>query len=245
MPITINLLSILLYAFLSFSITSKNLASSFFLLGGTHQLILVNNCKESIWPGVLGGAGHPTPNDGGFLLNSGQEVVMDVPDKWSGRIWARQGCTFDQNGKGSCYTGDCSGFLHCQGKGGIPPATVVEMTLGSATSPLHFYDVSLVDGFNLPVSMAPVGGGIGCGMAACEVDLNVCCPSALEVKVGGKVVGCKSACLAMASPRKHGIKLSNVDGKVREEQGRNLLLCGVSSSIECPTDGEKQSFDHT
>ncbi|CAA7058177.1 unnamed protein product [Microthlaspi erraticum] len=53
--------------------------------------------------------------------------------------------------------------------------------------------VSLVDKFNLPVSMRPVG----CGVAACEVDLNVCCPSALEVMRDGKVVGCKSACLAM------------------------------------------------
>lgn len=75
------------------------------------------------------------------------------------------------------------------------------MTLGTSFSPLHFYDVSLVDGFNLPVSMKPVGGGIGCGMAACEVDLNLCCPSALEVKRGGKVVGCKSACLAMQSAK--------------------------------------------
>ncbi|BBH06166.1 Pathogenesis-related thaumatin superfamily protein [Prunus dulcis] len=115
------------------------------------QLILVNNCNESIWPGILGTAGLATPQSGG--------------------------------------------------KGGVPPATVVEMTLGSSTSPLHFYDVSLVDGFNLPVSMKPVGGGIGCGVASCEVDLNVCCPSALEVRRGGRVVGCKSACLAMQSAK--------------------------------------------
>lgn len=128
-------------------------------------------------------------------------MVLDVPQKWSGRIWGRQGCCFDKNGKGNCETGDCSGMLHCQGTGGVPPATVVEMTLGTSTSPLHYYDVSLVDGFNLPVSMAPVGGGIGCGRAACDVDLNICCPSALEVKKNGKVVGCKSACLAMQSAK--------------------------------------------
>ncbi|KAJ8899716.1 hypothetical protein K2173_019415 [Erythroxylum novogranatense] len=165
------------------------------------QLIIVNNCNESIWPGLLGSAGGPTPKDGGFHLASGEEVVIDLPQKWSGRIWGRQGCCFDANGKGSCDTGDCSGFLHCQGIGGVPPATVVEMTLGSSSSPLHFYDVSLVDGFNLPVSMAPVGGGIGCGVASCEFDLNICCPSALEVKKDGKIVGCKSACLAMQSAK--------------------------------------------
>ncbi|KAL4354778.1 hypothetical protein GQ457_06G007000 [Hibiscus cannabinus] len=165
------------------------------------QVILVNNCRESIWPGILGGAGQSSPKNGGFHLGSGEEVVFDVPQRWSGRIWGRQGCNFDSNGKGSCDTGDCSGRLHCQGTGGTPPATVIEMTLGSSSSPLHFYDVSLVDGFNLPVSMKPVGGGVGCGVASCEVDLNVCCPSALEVKKGARVIGCKSACLAMQSAK--------------------------------------------
>ncbi|KAF8402950.1 hypothetical protein HHK36_011043 [Tetracentron sinense] len=165
------------------------------------QLILVNNCNESIWPGILGSAGYPSPKDGGFHLNLGEQLVMDVSEKWSGRIWGRQGCSFDQNGKGSCETGDCAGLLHCRGTGGVPPATVVEMTLGTSKSALHYYDVSLVDGFNLPVAMVPVGGGVGCGVAECEADVNVCCPSALELKRGGKVVGCKSACLAMKSAR--------------------------------------------
>lgn len=136
------------------------------------QLILVNNCQEILWPGILGSAGQPTPKNGGFQLSSAEEIVIDVPEKWSGRIWARQNCHFDQNGKGSCDTGDCDGQLHCQGMGGKPP-----------------------------VSMKPVGGGIGCGIAECQVDLNICCPSALEVRIGGKVMGCKSACLAMQSAK--------------------------------------------
>ncbi|KAI3470767.1 hypothetical protein Pfo_027430 [Paulownia fortunei] len=160
------------------------------------QLIVVNNCKDHIWPAILGTAGHQTPNDGGFRLYSGQQVVVEAPNWWSGRIWARQGCCFDETGRGSCQTGDCNGQLHCRGLGGQPPATMVEMTLGTSTNPMHYYDVSLVDGFNLPVSMIPVGGGIGCGVAACEADVNVCCPESLAVRRGGKVVGCKSACLA-------------------------------------------------
>lgn len=168
---------------------------------GQHQLILVNKCNHSIWPGIQGTIGQPTPASGGFHLSKGQEMVVDVPKKWSGRVWARQNCIFDKSGKGLCATGDCSGQLHCNGLGGVPPATLVEMTLGSRQSPLHFYDVSLVDGFNLPVSMRPVGGGMGCGLASCEFDLNTCCPSALEVKVDGVVVACKSACLAMQSAK--------------------------------------------
>ncbi|KAK6929379.1 Thaumatin family [Dillenia turbinata] len=166
------------------------------------QLIIVNNCKESIWPGILGSAGHPFLKDGGFHLSSGEQVVLEAPENWSGRIWGRQGCCFDEKtGKGSCQTGDCSGLLKCIGNGGTPPATLVEMTLGTPKSPLHFYDVSLVDGFNLPVSMIPVGGGVGCGVAECKADVNICCPSMLQVKCGGKVVGCKSACSATKSAR--------------------------------------------
>nr|CAD1817650.1 unnamed protein product [Ananas comosus var. bracteatus] len=86
-----------------------------------------------------------------------------------GAHMGRQGCCFDEHGKGTCETGDCGNGLRCGGAGGKPPATVVEMTFGTARSPLHYYDVSLVDGFNLPVAMSPVGGGIGCGVAGCEV----------------------------------------------------------------------------
>ncbi|XVF83722.1 hypothetical protein PTKIN_Ptkin16aG0514600 [Pterospermum kingtungense] len=188
--------------------TTSNLMFFFFfcifislsLTDGT-QLILVNNCQESIWPGILGGAGHETPRDGGFHLSCNEQTVLELPEQWSGRLWPRQGCCFDQTGKGSCPTGDCGGLLQCKGIGGKPPATLVEMTLGGPTSALHYYDVSLVDGFNVPVSMVPLGGGVGCGVAACEADLNVCCPAALSVKKQGKVVGCKSACLAAKTDR--------------------------------------------
>ncbi|KAG0465196.1 hypothetical protein HPP92_019360 [Vanilla planifolia] len=175
----------------------------FLAFSPTHavQLILINSCNSSIWPATLGGTGNTSPLDGGFHLGAGEEVAFDVPTGWSGRIWARQGCCFDELGKGSCETGDCDGRLRCRGAGGVPPATLVEMTFGTARSPLHYYDVSLVDGFNLPVSMVPVGGGGGCGVAACEVNLNVCCPSRFEVRMGNKVVGCKSACLALQTDK--------------------------------------------
>ncbi|KAL2333270.1 hypothetical protein Fmac_014483 [Flemingia macrophylla] len=178
---------------------------------------MVNNCKESVWPGILGNGADPSLKGGGFHLGSGEETVVQIPKVWSGRIWGRQGCSFDkQTDKGSCQTGDCGGLLQCNGIGGVPPATLVEMTLGTSQSKLQFYDVSLVDGFNLPVSVKPIGGcsdpdsnstdpgagaGAGCGIASCEANLNVYCPSSLVVKSKEKVVGCKSACLAAKTDR--------------------------------------------
>ncbi|XP_028792772.1 thaumatin-like protein [Neltuma alba] len=169
---------------------------------GATQLILLNNCMHDIWPALLGSAGHPTPRDGGFLLPTGQETLLHVPQGWSGRIWARQGCFFDHHtGRGFCQTGDCAGLLKCGGLGGLPPATLVEITLGTSQSPLHFYDVSLVDGFNLPVSIKPESAALRCGLASCEADLNAFCPPALSVQERGKVVACKSACLASQSQK--------------------------------------------
>ncbi|KAL2940567.1 Thaumatin-like protein [Bienertia sinuspersici] len=99
------------------------------------------------------------PVNGGFTLHPHQSRLLRVPHHWSGRVWARQGCHFTQNSTNiTCQTGDCNGLLQCNGIGGKPPATIVEMTFGTPASALHYYDVSLVDGFNLPVSVIPVVG---------------------------------------------------------------------------------------
>jgi hypothetical protein len=51
--------------------------------------------------------------------------------------------------------------------------TVAEWTLGKNGSP-DYYDVSLVDGFNIPMSVVPTAG---CHEASCTVDLNPGCPA--------------------------------------------------------------------
>ena len=52
--------------------------------------------------------------------------------------------------------------------------------------------VSLVDGYNLPMSIT---NDVGCNVADCNADLNNDCPKELQLKdAAGNVVGCKSAC---------------------------------------------------
>ncbi|KAL4386464.1 hypothetical protein GQ457_09G029730 [Hibiscus cannabinus] len=63
------------------------------------QLILVNNCKETIWPGILASAGHETPRDGGFPLSCGEQTALELPERWSGRIWPRQVAVSTKQGK--------------------------------------------------------------------------------------------------------------------------------------------------
>ena len=72
---------------------------------------------------------------------------------------------------------------------GTIPATLAEFNL-DAWDGLDFYDVSMVDGSNLPMWINITKGGTtdkistnGCVPAGCTTPVN--CPSALQVKAGG------------------------------------------------------------
>uniref|UniRef100_A0A2N9FHQ7 Thaumatin-like protein n=1 Tax=Fagus sylvatica TaxID=28930 RepID=A0A2N9FHQ7_FAGSY len=101
------------------------------------------------------------------------------------------------NGKGTCLTGDCGGNLECSGAGGAPPSTLAEFTLDS---PVDYYDISLVDGYNMPVSIIPLGVSSSCKTSRCLSDINQACPEGLQVRKNRRVVACKSACLAFNTP---------------------------------------------
>lgn len=130
-----------------------------------------NDCAHTIWPATQAGAGTPQLPTTGFQLDSGQSVWIPATPGWSGRIWGRTGCNFDGGEAGSCLTGDCGGRLECAGVGALPPATLFEITMGKGTD-RDFYDVSLVDGYNLPVYAAPRGTAGGCNATGCVSDLN-------------------------------------------------------------------------
>ncbi|KAL7614204.1 hypothetical protein Lser_V15G05373 [Lactuca serriola] len=169
------------------------------LIYGVHSTVFTikNNCPYTIAPGTLTSTG--TPVTTGFELQPQASNSINMTPSWSGRLWARFGCS-NNGGRYSCSSGDCgSGQVECNGAGAAPPATLVEFTLADASS-TDFYDVSLVDGFNLPVSVVPQGGG--CPTTECPVDINASCPSELVVKDGsGGTIGCKSACLAFNEPQ--------------------------------------------
>ncbi len=87
--------------------------------------------------------------------------VTGRPFQWSGNIFARTGC--DSQGQ-NCKTGDCnasSSGLCPTGTGGNPPMALAEFTLSNQThftSDPDFYDVSIINGINVGISMSPVAG---------------------------------------------------------------------------------------
>jgi hypothetical protein len=58
-----------------------------------------------------------------------------------------------------------------QWSGEIPPVTLVEFILASYNRQ-DFYDISFVDGFNLPVSVMPQDGSRDCKAASCPHDVK-------------------------------------------------------------------------
>ncbi|KAI0251571.1 thaumatin-like protein, partial [Lactifluus subvellereus] len=168
------------------------------LPGATARLFtIVNGCPFTVWHIFTGnGTGPLFPT--GWQSPPLTSAQFAVPDNWrSGRIWGRRACDFSTNpGPNSCLDGGCNGGLQCDPTTGtgLGPVTVAEWTL-QGDGNLDSYDVSIANGFNLPMAIIP---SANCQVASCPVDLNPQCPGQL---VGprdptGLVVGCKSACLA-------------------------------------------------
>ncbi|CAK9170458.1 unnamed protein product [Ilex paraguariensis] len=137
-----------------------------------------NNCPYTVWAAAVPG--------GGQRLDKGQTWQINVPaGTKQARIWPRTNCNFDGAGRGSCQTGDCNGLLQCQGFG-VPPNTLAEYALNQFNN-LDFFDISLVDGFNVPLEFSPTSGG--CQGIRCTADINGQCPN--ELKAPG---GCNNPC---------------------------------------------------
>ncbi|KAF8718483.1 hypothetical protein HU200_025251 [Digitaria exilis] len=163
--------------------------------------MFVNRCTGTVWPGIQSNAGSSRLDPTGFVLPPGTSRAVPAPSGWSGRVWARTGCAQDGGtGKIVCATGDCgSGTLECDGQNAATPATLAEFTLAGGNGD-DFYDVSLVDGYNLPILIEPAGSATGatiCAAAGCTADLNARCPAELRTEGGA---GCRSACDAFGKP---------------------------------------------
>ncbi|KAG2663878.1 hypothetical protein I3760_16G053400 [Carya illinoinensis] len=134
----------------------------------------------TVWPAIVSENGL-TLRDGGFSLAPGKLVQLIVDPSWSSRVWAR--------------TGDC-GLLNCIGDG-QPPITLARFIIALGTTDNNFYDVSLVDSYNVGMGINATGRTSDCQYASCIADLNGNCPLELQVvNVSGSVVACKSACEA-------------------------------------------------
>jgi hypothetical protein len=170
---------------------------------GSRLVTFVNQMPETIWVAAAPNPSTPLAATG-WVLPAGHSVTISTPNNLNTRFWGRTGCVFNRQGVGHCQTGDCGGLFQCKGWGTIP-ATLAEVNF-DAWDGLDFYDVSMVDGSNLPmyinIANSPDGtkdkiSPNGCVPAGCTKP--VVCPNVLDVTVGGKVVGCISACARLGT----------------------------------------------
>ncbi|KAH9026515.1 thaumatin-like protein [Lactarius pseudohatsudake] len=182
------------------------LSASFFTMVMGRTFTVYNACPFTIWPALFTdlNVGSATPNqETGWTAPAFTAVSFFVPDNWrAGRIWGRRNCNFSNNpGPTSCPDGGCNGGLLCDARTGtgVPPVTVAEFTLSTDPNVPDYYDISLVDGYNLPMR---IDNNKGCGVPLCGVDLTPNCPAQLKGPSDstGFPVGCKSACGAGLAP---------------------------------------------
>lgn len=190
------LISILLLGLLNYGHGQAN--------SNQHEMRIINKCSFSLQIGIRGD--DFTPENGGFVLNAGAQRTVWVPHGWtSGRIWGKTNC----GSNNCCETGDCGTCkLQCGGLTGTPDVTVAEFGMDQWGNQ-DYYDVSLVDAFNLRMSIQPIPGTFqkspfgnakyDCQVANCLHDLTTDCPAELRKIVKGKTVSCLSACTKFGS----------------------------------------------
>jgi hypothetical protein len=165
-------------------------------------ITLVNRTRVVIWPAAWPGS---LTGRTGWRLAPGAQLTFMVPGDWNARLWGRTGCHFDRAGRGGCETGDCGGRFQCGGWGAIP-ATLAEYDM-DAFDQLDFYDVSMVDGSNLPMYINITRGATRDRISpdGCEAGhgctRTVRCPAALQVHRRGRLVACISPCARFDTDR--------------------------------------------
>lgn len=215
--------------------------------GPVHHLTFVNNCAETIWVGSTGNAGQAPIGGGGWEMASTTQVVKDIPVGWQGRFWPRTGCAFTPENvcpetaagtpgpacctTGSCLTSDDQTFGLACAQSGLPPASLVEPTFDAAggRGPYDDYDISLVDGWSVPVSMEPVPGTFNPdpdpGLQAPWCTLDGCaappaCPP--DYVVAGSPDSCWSPCQAAVNA-----------GATQGDVEKLCCVCATAGACSC------------
>ncbi|KAF3555539.1 hypothetical protein F2Q69_00017953 [Brassica cretica] len=142
----------------------------------TRSFTVENKCDYTVWPATFNYQG--SVDTTGFILEKGETRTINTTSSWIGNLWGRTLCSTNSTGYFSCITGDCgSGDMECS-NAGEPPATLAEFNLANDGGN-DYYDVSVINGYNLPVLVTPENGT--CESIGCVVDIKKTCPTDLWI----------------------------------------------------------------
>jgi hypothetical protein len=150
---------------------------------GSFQVTLHNQCVQTVWPayGSTGGLDNSVLDTQlWFALAPGSDRTITV---YGGvrelAFWGRTGCSFDQDGNGSCQTGDCGRF--------ICPVNVGALVTNATV-------FSLEGGFSEGYNVGLLVEGDSCGSHECSADLSTCEAASVVKNACGQVVACSDIC---------------------------------------------------
>jgi hypothetical protein len=171
---------------------------------GAHTVTFVNRSGKKLWIGSTVNKGEPDGNSKNLrslpILKPGQSATVKIPENkapyhWRGKFFARQGCSGKSGSTFHCAIGDCGKFAkHC--KTGEQPVSLAEFNFDQKDQQAPWYDVSYVNAFSLPITIAPKGAenvtkNGTCSKQGCLKNLLRYCPKADRVhNSAGKTVLC-------------------------------------------------------
>lgn len=164
--------------------TSSNVASN---QTSTHYIKFINQCNFDVWYGIANGTGAagstPDPNlntypsgapAASYLLpaqvlgKAPSTILLSTASYQGGSIWPRTGCTFNSSNQFVCTTGACAtipGSATCNSTGALvqpqSPYTKLEADMTSTAGTDGVYDVSAVNGMNVPAEFKAFGPPTG------------------------------------------------------------------------------------
>ncbi|SFR28220.1 Thaumatin family protein [Lentzea waywayandensis] len=165
-----------------------------------HTVTLVNNTGQTIWVGSTVNADGSKALTNLPTLRNGQSATITIPETsapghWRGTFFARQGCTGTSGSNFRCAVGDC-GVQAARCVTGEQPASLAEFNFDSRDRLAPWYNVSYVNAFSVPVSIAAVNavvppGSTSCGTAGCTENLLPRCnPAYVKYGANGQRVNC-------------------------------------------------------
>ncbi|WP_316751364.1 thaumatin family protein [Streptomyces herbicida] len=169
-----------------------------------HTVTFVNRSGKKLWIGSTVNKGEPDGNSKNLktlpMLRPGQSAIVTIPENtaphhWRGKFFARQGCSGKSGSTFHCAVGDCGKFAR-RCVTGEQPVSLAEFNFDKKDRDAPWYDVSYVNAFSLPVTIAPkraekVTENGPCSKQGCKKNLLPYCPKADRVhNSAGKVVLC-------------------------------------------------------
>jgi hypothetical protein len=150
---------------------------------GAYHVTFRNRCAQTVWPayGPSGGLDASVVDTQLWLpMSPGSDRTVTV---YGGvreiGFWGRTGCSFDQDGKGTCETGECGGFICPFVLSNFPASTTIFDLEGGFQG-----------GYNVGLQVE----GASCGNHECSANLESCEQASVMNDACGRTIACADIC---------------------------------------------------